>query len=181
MNVTVLHTALGLTDGTRRFAEQIAEAAGGALTLPDFHEGQVFDTVDAAMAHLEQVGYKELFARLDGLDVTGQLLVGASLGASFAQRLVAHGAAPSRLVLVGALNPHQPQRPWPGVDTQLHHFTDDPFVDDDLIAPLADAVRASGAEFRHFPTEGPGHLCFEPSQPEYDADLTARTVARITG
>lgn len=179
MNVTLLHTAYGLTPGTREFAEQIAAASGGELTMPDFYRGEIFTDQDSAMGHLEKVGYMELYSRLDGLDVTDQILVGTSLGASFAQRMVTQGAKPARLVLIGNVNPHKPERPWPGVDTQVHHFTQDTFVDPALVATLGQAVTASGARFEHVPTEGPGHLFFEPRLPEYDPDLTARTIQQI--
>ncbi|WP_432559461.1 dienelactone hydrolase family protein [Granulicoccus sp. GXG6511] len=174
--VIVLHSAFGLTDGVQEFAG-LLRAEGCTVQVPDFYDGLTFETVTQGVAHRDEVGYRELYARVADLPVDGAALVGFSLGASFAQRLCRPGV---RLVsLVAALDPLPPDKLWCGVDVQLHQLAEDPWVDDEDVPAFRAAVAAAGAMFDHFVTPGAGHLFTEPSQPEYDRDLTELTVDRI--
>lgn len=174
--VICLHSTFGLTDGVQEFAG-LLRAEGWVVDVPDFYDGLTFDDAAAGVAHRDAIGYRELFRRVAHLPVQGAALVGFSLGASFAQRLCRPGV---RLVsLVGALDPLPPDKPWCGVDVQLHQLADDPWVDADDVQTFRCAVAAAGAMFDHFINPGSGHLFTEPSQPEYDRDLTELTVDRI--
>lgn len=174
--VIVLHSAFGLTEGVGEFAELLA-AEGCLVEIPDYYRGLTFHTVAEAVAHRDEVGYRQLFARVADLDVEGAALVGFSLGASFAQRLCTPGV---RLVsLIGNLDPWRRDDPWCGVDVQLHQFRDDPWVDAADVPAFRAAVETSGAMFDHFVSPGEGHLFTEHCQPEYDRELTERTIDRI--
>lgn len=174
--VILLHSAFGLTDGVRDFAG-LLRAEGCTVEVPDFYDGLTFDASAAGVAYRDRIGYRALFARVAHLPVRGAALVGFSLGASFAQRLCRAGV---RLVsLVGALDPLPPDATWCGVDVQLHQLAEDPWVDAEDVATFRGAVAATGAMFDHFVTPGAGHLFTEPSQPEYDRDLTELTIDRI--
>lgn len=174
--VICLHSAFGLTDGVRDFAG-LLRAEGCTVEVPDFYDGRTFETVAEGVAYRDEIGYRTLFRRVADLAVGNAALVGFSLGASFAQRLCRPGV---RLVsLVGALDPLPPDTEWCGVDVQLHQLAEDPWVDAEDVPVFRGAVAATGAMFDHFVTPGVGHLFTEPSQPEYDRDLTELTVDRI--
>lgn len=174
--VVCLHSAFGLTEGVLEFAD-LLRAEGCEVTTPDFYAGRSFDNVADGVAHRDEVGYRELLARVAEADVDGAVLIGFSLGASFAQRLARPGV---RLVaLIGSLDPLPPEKLWCGVDVQLHQYADDPWVDDEDVPPFRLAVEGSGAMFEHFVTPGDGHLFTERTQREYDRELTELTVDRI--
>lgn len=174
--VIVLHSALGLTESVREFAD-LLDAEGCEIQTPDYYEGLTFETAAEAVRHRDTIGYKELFARVQDLDVVGATLVGFSLGASLAQRLCRPGV---RLVsLVGALDPWPPGKEWCGVDVQLHQLAEDPWVDAEDVPVFRAAVAAAGAMFEHCVSPGAGHLFTERTQPEYDRELTELTVDRI--
>lgn len=176
----VLHSALGLTEGVRMFAESIAEMDNEVET-PDYYAGKVFDSYEPGLAYRDEVGYKELFERVTGLDVGDKVLVGFSLGASFAQRLTAKAKRPPRLVaLVGSVDAWPMGKQWPGVPVQVHHLADDPWVEIDAMRSLEVAVTASEASFEDFSRPGRGHMYLEPGLTEYDPEFTAETIERIT-
>lgn len=172
--VIVLHSALGLTRGVREFAD-LLRAQGCEVSVPDYYEGRTFPGVAEGVAHRDEVGYRQLFARVRDLDVDGAVLVGFSLGASFVQRLARPGVRLA--VLVGSLDPLREE--WPGVDVQLHRLAGDEWVHEALVGTFGAAVRDSGARFEDVVSPGDGHLFTEPDLPEHDAALTARTVERI--
>lgn len=172
--VIVLHSALGLTQGVRDFAELLRQQ-GCQVSAPDYYEGRTFASTTEGVAHRDTVGYRQLFGRVRDLDVDGAVLVGFSLGASFVQRLARPGVRLA--VLVGSLDPLREE--WPGVDVQLHRLAQDEWVDEELVGPFGAAVRESGATFEDFVSPGAGHLFTEPDLPEHDAALTSLTVERI--
>lgn len=57
-----VHHALGLTDGVRALAEQIA-AGGHTVHTPDLYDGRTFATVDEGVAHAQQIGFEEIGRR----------------------------------------------------------------------------------------------------------------------
>ncbi|MDO5498740.1 MAG: alpha/beta fold hydrolase [Propionibacteriaceae bacterium] len=174
--VICLHSALGLTAGVLEFAD-LLRAEGCTVEAPDFYDGLTFTSSAEGTAYRDEIGYPRLLERVADLQVEGAALVGFSLGGSLAQRLCRPGV---RLVsLVSALDPLPPGRRWCGVDVQLHQRADEPRVDDDGVAAFRAAVAAEGAMFDHFVLPGSGRLFTEPSQPEYDRDLTELTVDRI--
>lgn len=139
--VVCLHSAFGLTEGVHEFAD-LLRAEGCEVVTPDFYAGLTFDTVAEGVAHRDEIGYRELYARVADLDVEGAVLVGFSLGASFAQRLAGPGV---RLVaLIGSLDPLRPGDPWCGVDVQLHQLADDPWVDDEDVPAFRARCRNPG-------------------------------------
>ena len=60
--VILFHHALGLTAGVLEFAEKL-RAGGHEVTTPDLYDGIVFDTLDAGVAHAEQLGFYEIIKK----------------------------------------------------------------------------------------------------------------------
>ena len=60
--IVLLHHALGLTDGVRALAEQIA-GGGHTVHTPDLYDGRTFATVDEGVAHAQHIGFEEIGRR----------------------------------------------------------------------------------------------------------------------
>ena len=60
--IILFHHALGLTDGVRALADQIA-AGGHTVHTPDLYDGRTFATVDEGVAHAQQIGFEEIGRR----------------------------------------------------------------------------------------------------------------------
>src|SRR5690348_17284771 len=57
-DVIVFHHALGQTSGFQAFADTL-RSAGHAVQTPDLFEGRIFDSIEAGMAHAEEIGFPE--------------------------------------------------------------------------------------------------------------------------
>ena len=57
--IVLFHHALGLTDGVRALAEQIA-GGGHTVHTPDLYDGRTFATVDEGVAHAQHLGFEEI-------------------------------------------------------------------------------------------------------------------------
>ncbi len=138
--------------------------------MPDLYNGATFDTVEAGVAHAEQVGFDTIIDRgvaAEGFD--GELVViGFSLGVLPAQKLaqtrpgvvgavLCHGAVPLSLFGEG----------WPDkVAVQIHLVEADPFAEEDLDAAQHVAGAAPDGELFLYP--GSGHLVTDYSASDYD-------------
>ena len=60
--IILFHHALGLTDGVRALADQIA-SGGHTVHTPDLYDGRTFATVDEGVSHAEQIGFEEIGQR----------------------------------------------------------------------------------------------------------------------
>lgn len=172
--VMLFNHALGVTDGTRSFAERI-EAGGNDVTIGDLFEGKTFDALEDGVAFEEEVGWEAMIARSESLIATlpaAVVIGGFSLGSVYAQRL-----AQTRAGALGALLYHGGDNPpsafettWPsGVGLQVHASEADPWFDRDGGQQL---VADAGGELFLYP--GSGHLFTDRSWKEYDersADL----------
>lgn len=88
-DILLLHSALGLRPAVTQFAD-LLRAGGHTVYTPDFYHGIVFEDSAQGLAHRDEVGARELFARVRvGLSQApdNAVLAGFSLGAAFAQRL----------------------------------------------------------------------------------------------
>jgi dienelactone hydrolase len=179
--VILFHHARGLTDGVQAFAEQL-RSAGHHVTVPDLYDGKVFDTLEAGVAHAQEViGFEQVIAA--GVAAAAQVpaasvYAGFSLGVLPAQELaqtrpgalgalLLHSGAPSSTFSAG----------WPaGVALQAHVAQDDPWGDVDDVRAL---VQEAGGELFLYP--GSAHLFTDSSLDEYDPALAAQVLERTLG
>lgn len=179
--VLVLHSAYGLTRGVQAVLAALS-ADGREVVAPDYYRGRVFTTEADGIGYRDSMGYDTLLDRVRG-DIAGLpedvSMIGFSLGASFAHRLVAERPRTRHLILLGNTNPVREGASWPGIPVQIHRFEHDHWVKPEHVARLQQAVELSGAMFEDHVQPGSGHLFTERHLPEYDADLVDLTVARI--
>jgi dienelactone hydrolase len=154
--VVVFHHALGLTDGVRRFADEL-RAAGHTVHTPDLYDGRTFQTTEEGMAHSEELGGPMAIvdsARAAVASLPSEAVyVGFSLGVLPAQSLAqtrpgARGAVLCYSALpLGEWGDNWPAT-WPeGVRLQLHILDGD--EDFEIAQGLAATV--SGAELFVYP------------------------------
>lgn len=197
VHVVVLHHALGLTDGVRRFADRLrADAAGTAGTAdaarpvarevhtPDLFDGATFATVEEGVAHAQRLGMSELIARGVGAVPAGPaplVVVGISLGVLAAQSVAQQRSGVLGAVLVSACLPHRSIGDgWPvGVPVQVHASEHDPwFVEGgDLAAAQELVASAPDATLTLHP--GAAHLFVDDTRPGFDAEATEAVVAAV--
>ncbi len=180
-DVLLLHHALGVTAGIGAIADEL-RAAGHQVTVPDLYNGATFDTVDAGVAHAEQVGFDTIIDRgvaaAEGFD--GELVViGFSLGVLPAQKLaqtrpgmvgvvLCHGAVPLSMFGEG----------WPDkVAVQIHLVEADPLAEEDLDAARHVAGAAPDGELFLYP--GSGHLVTDYSASDYDPVAGRQIIERM--
>ena len=88
--VVVFHHALALTDPVRRFADAL-RAAGHTVHTPDLYDGLTFETIEAGIAHSDELGgpmaiVERARASVESLP-HGVVYIGFSLGVLAAQAL----------------------------------------------------------------------------------------------
>ena len=175
----LLHSALGLRPAVTRFAAELGER-GFDPVVPDYYDGAVFDDEDEGIAHRDRLGAKTLFKAIlpvvERLD-DDALLGGFSLGAAFAQTLAGSRPKASGVVLLHSVT--APRGAWLGQPVQVHRYARDHWIQEDDVAELDAAVRASGATFEDVVVPGAGHLFTDTDGPDGDADATRRSIERI--
>jgi dienelactone hydrolase len=176
--VVVFHHALGLTDTIRAFADTLREA-GHRVHMPDLFDGRTFDSIEAGMAHAEELGFPMAIVdrgRAAVVDLPADLVyIGFSLGVMPAQSLAQTREGARAAVLAYAALPlgqwgdNWPET-WPdGVRLQLHIA--DPDEDLEIAQSLAETV--PGAELHTYP--GAQHYVLEQGD-DAAAQLTRRVV-----
>src|ERR687890_1613567 len=122
--VVLFHHAQGLTPGVVAFADEIRRA-GHTVHTPDLLEGRTFQTLEQAMAHVEQIGFGEVIER--GVRAVQELpeqlvYAGFSLGVLPAQYLAQTRAGARGAVLMYSCVPTSEfGSDWPaGVPVQIH-------------------------------------------------------------
>jgi dienelactone hydrolase len=200
VHVVVLHHALGLTDGVRRFADRLrsnaadaadAEGTAGAagsmvreVHTPDLFDGATFATVEEGVAHAERLGMSELITRGVGAVPAGPaplVVVGLSLGVLAAQTVAQQRSGVLGAVLVSACLPHRSIGDgWPtGVPVAVHASEHDPwFVDGGDLAAAQELV-ASTRDATLTLHPGSAHLFVDDTQPGFDPVATAAVVAAV--
>lgn len=173
-HVLLFHHAQGLTEGVRAFADEL-RAAGHRVTAPDLYDGRTFPTVDAGVAHAQEVGFDTIVAR--GVEAAQHLptelaYAGFSLGVLPAQRLAQQRAGARGLLLYHSAVPlSEFGGRWPeGVPLQMHIMVDDPWDDLDV---MEDLRTQTGGEL--FTYEGDAHLFTDSFGDGYD-EKAARLV-----
>lgn len=81
-HIVLCHHAQGLTPGVTAFAERL-RAAGHDVRTPDLFDGRTFDSIEAGMSYVGELGFDEVMERGTlAADALGDNLVfaGFSLG-----------------------------------------------------------------------------------------------------
>ncbi|EYR62885.1 dienelactone hydrolase [Actinotalea ferrariae CF5-4] len=181
--VLLLHHACGLTDGVRAFADRLRDA-GHTVHAPDLFEGRRFDTVEAGVAHAQEIGFDTVTARgraaADGLS-DGFVPIGFSLGVVPAQMLAQTHPGVGAAVLVHSCLPvGEFGEAWPdGVPVQVHGMDRDPWFVDEGDIQAAEALVASTAGAELFLYPGDAHLFADSSLPSYDESAAALVLQRV--
>ena len=181
--VLLFHHAQGLTAGVLAFADALRRA-GHTVHTPDLYDGRTFDTLNAGVAHAEEIGFGAIIERgvqaADGLP-TGLVYAGFSLGVLPAQKLAqTRAGARGALLFYSCVPVSEFGRSWPeDVPVQVHGMDADPiFVGEgDIEAARALVASATRAELFLYP--GDQHYFADSSLPSYDADATALLTKRV--
>ena len=183
--VLLFHSALGLRPAVRRFAERL-RAAGHVVHTPDLYDGEVFDDVQAGMAHVERIGgidalMERTHAAVERLP-RDLVYAGFSNGAGSAELLaLTRDGARGAILMHGALPVEAfGVTDWPAaVPVQLHRMTGDPFADPEALNAFATSVHAAGAAFERYEYLGSGHLFADDELPEHDPAAAAVMLERV--
>jgi dienelactone hydrolase len=181
--VLLFHHAQGLTPGVVAFADELRRA-GHTVHTPDLYDGRTFDTLEAGMAHAEEIGFGEVIERgtraADGLPAE-LVYAGFSLGVLPAQKLAqTRAGARGALLFYSCVPVAEFGRAWPAeVPVQVHGMDADPiFVGEgDIDAARALVEQAKDAELFLYP--GDQHYFADSSLPSYDPAAAALLTRRV--
>lgn len=182
-DIVLFHHAQGLTSGIHRFADEL-RGHGYSVTVPDLYDGKTFDSLDAGVAHAEQIGFGTVMERgQQAVEDLPPALVyaGFSLGVLPAQRLAQTRPGASGALLFHSCVPvSEFGGTWPpGVPVQIHAMEDDPLfvAEGDLEAARALVETAQDAELFLYP--GSEHLFADDSLPSYDREAATVLKQRV--
>lgn len=184
--VVLYHHVLGLTDGVRAFAEQLADG-GHVVHAPDLYGGRVASSFEEGFSIKDEIGDDALLETAErALDALPDELVfaGMSLGVMTAQRFAQTRANVRAALLYEACLPITGEwafGPWPaGVSVQIHGMDDDEFFahEGDLDA-ARHIVKSAGADVAQvFTYTGSSHLFLDNSLPSFDPVATDLVLQR---
>ena len=180
--VLLFHHALGLTPGVLEFAGQLRDA-GHVVHTPDLFDGLTFDTIEAGVAHAEQVGFDVI---LDRGAAAAELLpaeivyAGFSLGVLPAQRLAqTRPGARGALLYYSCVPAAEFGGSWPEhVPVQIHGMDHDPIFMSEGDVDAAREIVATSDKAELFLYPGDQHYFADSTQPGYDAAATALLLQR---
>jgi dienelactone hydrolase len=182
-DVLLFHHAQGQTSGFHAFADEL-RAAGHTVHTPDLFDGRTFDSIEAGMAHAEELGFPdEILARGErAAEALPNELVyaGFSLGVLPAQRLAQTRPGARGALLFYSCVPTAYFGPWPpAVPVQVHGMDADPiFVGEGDIDAAREVVAASeDGELFLYP--GDQHYFSDSSLPSYDPEAAALATRRV--
>jgi dienelactone hydrolase len=181
--VVLFHHAQGLTPGVVAFADAL-RAAGHTVHTPDLFEGRTFESIEAGMSFVQEVGFEAMLQRgaqaADALP-TEIAYAGFSLGVLPAQMLAQTRSGARGAILCYSCVPYTEfGSAWPdGVPVQIHGMDADPiFVGEgDLDAARELVAAADNAELFLYP--GDQHYFADSSLPSYDPEATALLTQRV--
>lgn len=181
-DIVLLHSAFGLDADVLAWADRL-RAEGHHVTSPDMYEGEVFDTLDEAVARADTrslFDYAADVREVLGDSGVGRVYAGFSLGAGVAQILALTDPAATGLLLMhAAVAPHWLDvNAWPaGLRAQLHYSERDPWVEAPDVEELAAFAGPNSLETFVYP--GEAHLFGFPRLPDYDADAAELMWGRV--
>ena len=178
-SIVLFHSALGLTAGTRKFAERLSRDGHTVLT-PDLFDGETFRTVEDGVRKRDALGIPELMQRATKAAEaapTASIYAGFSMGAAAAQFLAVTRPGARGAVLMHAVLPLAAMGTdrWPPeVPVQVHVSEQDPWVDADVLDGFA---RSTSAEvFRY---AGRAHLFADESCADYEPKHAEMLIERV--
>ena len=181
--VLLFHHVLGLTPGVLAFADDLREA-GHVVHTPDLFDGRTFDSIDAGVAHVGEVGFSTILDRgvaaAEGLP-DALVYSGFSLGVMPAQCLAQTRAGAQGALFMEACAPvTEFGDEWPaGVPVQIHGMSDDEFFAGEGDIDTARALVESAADAELFVYSGDGHLFADPASRGYDAAAASQLLERV--
>ena len=181
--VVLFHHAQGLTAGVVAFADTLRRA-GHTVHTPDLFEGHTFDSIEAGMSFVTEVGFGNMIERgtraVEGLPAE-IVYAGFSLGEVVAQKLAQTRAGARGALLFYACVPVSEFGPsWPqGVPVQVHGMDADPIFAGEGDIDAARALVAEAEDAALFLYPGDQHYFADSSLPAYDADATALLTQRV--
>jgi dienelactone hydrolase len=181
--IVLLHSALGLNDGVREWADALRDEGYDVIT-PDLFGGRTFDDIDAGVELIDGSGgppafVDEAVAQMTGLDGP-RVYAGFSFGGAVAEVLaLTRDDAAGLVVMHGAMSPAWIDvTMWPsGLRAQLHYMRDDPWSEDQENASFMALADKNAREFVY---EGDGHLFAFQGWKEYDGDAADLMFERVT-
>jgi dienelactone hydrolase len=181
-DVILFHHAQGLTDGVRRFADQLRRA-GHQVTVPDLYDGNTFASLEEGIGYAEQVGFDTVVERgqLAAEKVPSDVVyAGFSLGVLPAQMLAQTRPGAKGALLLHACVPASEFGPWPqGVPVQIHGMVaDELFAEEGDLDAARDLVQTT-ADAELFLYPGDRHLFTDSSLPDYDEGAAALLMQRV--
>jgi dienelactone hydrolase len=181
--VLLFHHAQGQTPGFHAFADEL-RAAGHTVHTPDLFDGRTFDSIDAGMAYVGEIGFPAVIARgeREAAALPEELVyAGFSLGVVSAQKLAqTRSGARGALLFYSCVPASEFGSEWPpDVPVQIHGMDADPFFvgEGDIDAARAIVESAPDAELFLYP--GDQHYFADSSLPSYDANATALLTRRV--
>ena len=184
-DVVLFHHAQGLTSGIDAFAARL-RMAGHIVHTPDLFEGERFDTIEAGMTYVQNIGFEQITARgVTAADEIGDRVVyaGFSLGVLPAQMLAQTRPGALGAVLCYACVPvSEFGDAWPAdVPVQIHGMDGDPIFVGEGDIDAARAIVDSAPDAELFLYSGDRHYFADNSLPSYDADATELLLERVLG
>jgi dienelactone hydrolase len=183
-DVVLFHHAQGLTPGVVAFAEELRRA-GHTVRTPDLFEGRTFDSIEAGMGFVGEVGFQQVIDRAvqAAAELPAEVVyAGFSLGEVAAQLLAQTRPGARGALLFYSCVPTSEFGRWPdGVPVQIHGMDADPFFvgEGDIDAARALVAEAEDAELFLYP--GDQHYFADSSLPSYDPDAAALLTERVLG
>ncbi len=177
--ILLFHSALGLRPGVHAFADYL-RAAGHAVHLPDYYDGNVFDQLADGVAYRDSLGIAEIAARATAAaaDLPPDVVyAGFSLGSGPAQLLAqTRPGARGALLFHGALPAAAFETPWPAsVPLEVHSMDHDEWVDLEVAHELVGGAEDGTLHLY----SGSAHLFADPGHSDYDAAASVTMRERV--
>ena len=181
--VLLFHHAQGLTPGVIAFADEL-RAAGHLVHTPDLFEGRTFPTLEAGVAHAEQVGFGTIIERGTRAadDLPPELVyAGFSLGVLPAQKLAqTRPGARGALLFYSCVPPTEFGPGWPAeVPVQIHAMDADPVFTQEGDLEAARAVVETARDGELFLYPGNAHYFADPTLSTYDEAAATLLTERV--
>lgn len=181
--IVLFHHAQGLTPGVAAFADELRHA-GHIVHTPNLFNGRTFDSIEAGMSFVGELGFDEVMARgtraVENLPAE-LVYAGFSLGVVPAQILAqTRPGARGALLFYSCVPVSEFGQAWPqDVPVQVHGMDADPFFvgEGDIDAARALIAEAKQGELFLYP--GDQHYFADSSLPSYDAAASALLLQRV--
>lgn len=183
--VVLFHSALGLTQSVRAFADHMRNA-GHVVHTPDLFDGEVFDDLDDGIRKRDALGIEALIGRAQAAVAElppAIVLAGFSMGTGAAELLAATRPGARGVILMhGAFDPAAfGIESWPAVPVRVHYAALDPLIEVDQIDALAEVVRSAGVGIEVHIYERGGHLFEDPAYVGHDGRSAQLMLERVLG